>query len=242
MPSKEKKNKPASPESVYINRELSWLAFNKRVLLEAADPKVPLLERLKFLMIYQSNLEEFYRVRIGILTHRDLLAPDKGDPISGMLPAVQIDEALKVTRDQQALMESVWKDIREELRVNNEYKIKVMEVADSGADRNDQLIITGDLELNNGVVVLELTEDHNLNHHDNFTVLFSAENSEDFEPGFIKNYVQAPALLTNLKYEMISSNTWAITGTADYNAVPEPATWLMLLLGAAGLLCWRKRK
>ena len=76
MPGKEKKNKSARPESVYINRELSWLAFNRRVLLEAADPNVPLLERLKFLMIYQSNLEEFFRVRIGILSHRALLTPD----------------------------------------------------------------------------------------------------------------------------------------------------------------------
>lgn len=119
MPSKEKKNKKPAAESIYVNRELSWLAFNKRVLLEAADRRVPLLERLKFLMIYQSNLEEFYRVRIGILTHRDLLAPDKGDPVSGMLPAAQIVEALRVTREQQALMESVWKDIRDELRGNN---------------------------------------------------------------------------------------------------------------------------
>ena len=118
MPSKEKKSKQAAPESIYVNRELSWLAFNKRVLLEAADPKVPLLERLKFLMIYQSNLEEFYRVRIGILTHRDLLAPEKGDPVSGMLPATQITEALRVTREQQALMEGIWKGIREELHVN----------------------------------------------------------------------------------------------------------------------------
>ena len=54
-------------ENCYINRELSWLSFNERVLLEAADGSVPLLERLKFLMIYQTNLEEFYRVRIGIL-------------------------------------------------------------------------------------------------------------------------------------------------------------------------------
>ena len=119
MPSKEKKNKKPAAESIYVNRELSWLAFNKRVLLEAADRRVPLLERLKFLMIYQSNLEEFYRVRIGILTHRDMLAPDRGDPVSGMLPAEQIVEALRITREQQALMESVWKDIRDELRANN---------------------------------------------------------------------------------------------------------------------------
>ena len=122
MPSKEKKAKrPAEslPESIYINRELSWLAFNRRVLLEAADPSVPLLERLKFLMIYQSNLEEFYRVRIGILSHRELLAPDKPDPVSGLLPAVQISEALRVTREQQSLMESIWKTIRDELHANN---------------------------------------------------------------------------------------------------------------------------
>ena len=105
-------------KSVYLNRELSWLAFNERVLLEAADRSVPLLERLKFLMIYQSNLEEFYRVRIGILTHRAMLTPDKKDPLSGMLPDQQITEVLRVTREQQALVESIWKAIREELRSN----------------------------------------------------------------------------------------------------------------------------
>ena len=83
MPAKEKARKPGAGEKGresppgYINRELSWLSFNERVLLEAADTTVPLLERLKFLMIYQSNLEEFYRVRIGILTHRAILTPDK---------------------------------------------------------------------------------------------------------------------------------------------------------------------
>lgn len=120
-PTREKKNKGASSaprDSIYINRELSWLAFNKRVLLEAADPKVPLLERLKFLMIYQSNLEEFYRVRIGILTHRALLAPDKVDPVSELLPETQITEALRVTREQLVLMESIWKSIRDELHAN----------------------------------------------------------------------------------------------------------------------------
>ena len=121
MATKEKKSeseKKAAPESIFVNRELSWLAFNLRVLQEAADPAVPLLERLKFLMIYQSNLEEFYRVRIGILTHRALLTPDKTDPLSGLLPDAQIAEVLRVTREQQTLMESIWKAIREELRAN----------------------------------------------------------------------------------------------------------------------------
>ncbi len=121
MPTKEKKSKnsrSAPPESIFINRELSWLAFNRRVLLEAADPKVPLLERLKFLMIYQSNLEEFFRVRIGILTHRVMLAPDKADPVSGMLPAQQISESLRITTEQQSLLESIWKGVRDELQAN----------------------------------------------------------------------------------------------------------------------------
>ena len=127
MASNKKKSKETeitAPESIYVNRELSWLAFNERVLLEAADSQVPLLERLKFLAIYQSNLEEFYRVRIGILTHRSLLTPMKADALSGMLPEEQIRAALRVTGEQQALAESVWKLIRGELR---EYGAEVLD-------------------------------------------------------------------------------------------------------------------
>ena len=117
-------DKQTAKVNTYINRELSWLAFNQRVLLEAADNSVPLLERLKFLMIYQSNLEEFFRVRIGILKHRAILTPEKTDPFSGLQPAGEIQEVLRVVREQQSLLESVWKTIREELKAN---KIDVLD-------------------------------------------------------------------------------------------------------------------
>ena len=115
----EKQKKSEAGESCFLNRELSWLAFNERVLLEAADSAVPLLERLKFLSIYQSNLDEFYRVRIGILTHRAILTPNKVDELSGLSPEEQIRQAQRVTAEQQGLMESVWKLIRSQLKAEN---------------------------------------------------------------------------------------------------------------------------
>src|SRR3954471_22438043 len=73
----------------YINRELSWLEFNHRVLDESRHPQIPLLERLKFLAITGSNLDEFFMVRVGGLQILAARPGSKPDP-SGMTPQEQL--------------------------------------------------------------------------------------------------------------------------------------------------------
>lgn len=72
------------------NRELSWLRFDRRVLEEAADPAVPALERLKFVSIFSSNLDEFFMVRVGSLFDIAHMTPDDADSKTGWTPAEQL--------------------------------------------------------------------------------------------------------------------------------------------------------
>ena len=83
---------------LYINRELSWLKFNQRVLGQAMDPAIPHMERMKFISIFNSNLDEFFMIRVGTLTDTALLEPDTRDNKSGMSPQEQLDAIFQETR------------------------------------------------------------------------------------------------------------------------------------------------
>src|SRR5215470_20131345 len=77
--------------ALYLNRELSWLEFNRRVLGEARDPQVPLLERLKFLAIFSSNLDEFFMVRVGGLQQKVQVGIAVGSGADKMPPSEQLE-------------------------------------------------------------------------------------------------------------------------------------------------------
>src|SRR5437763_8132208 len=84
--------------SLYINRELSWLEFNRRVLEEARDPSVPLLERLKFLAIFNSNLDEFFMVRVGGIQQKVHAGIAVGSGADKMPPKTQLDRIHQIVR------------------------------------------------------------------------------------------------------------------------------------------------
>ena len=98
-------------QAAYINRELSWLDFNTRVLEEAQDETNPLIERLKFLAIFCSNLDEFFMVRVGGLFDQSLTGLVGEDTITGMTPAQQLDAIFKKVRKMIATYNTAQKTL-----------------------------------------------------------------------------------------------------------------------------------
>lgn len=100
------------------NRELSWLRFNRRVLKEAADPCVPALERLKFVSIFSSNLDEFFMVRVGSLFDLANMTPDDTDSKTGWTPAEQLQHIYRTIPGLLTMKKHIYTAVMEVLTQN----------------------------------------------------------------------------------------------------------------------------
>jgi len=115
----------------FLNRELTWLSFNSRVLHEAADERNPLLERLKFLAIVSSNLDEFFMKRIGSLK-RKVAAGIQDKSADGLTAQQQIDACYNAIREQELQQRELLKVLREQLATHN---IKIVSYDDVNTDQ-----------------------------------------------------------------------------------------------------------
>ncbi len=103
-----------------VNREISWLAFNHRVLQEAADPTVPLIERLRFLGIFSDNLDEFFKVRVASI-RRMVQLDIKAKKLTGGNPQKLLRQIQQIVLEQQKEFETIYFRIIDELKRENIY-------------------------------------------------------------------------------------------------------------------------
>ena len=112
----------------YINREISWLHFNKRVLQESADKKVPLIERLRFLGIFSNNLDEFFKVRYATVKRIVEAGKTGKSVLGGEIAKDLLEEITNIVIKQQTESLKILKQIEDELETKNIFIIKEDEI------------------------------------------------------------------------------------------------------------------
>lgn len=107
----------------FINREISWLSFNERVLQEAEDPATPLFERIRFIGIFSNNLDEFFRVRVAAVRRMVDFGRDEENLLGNLTPKELHDKIQSVVIRQQQKVQTIFRDILDELKEDNIFLI-----------------------------------------------------------------------------------------------------------------------
>ncbi|HEX7358513.1 MAG TPA: RNA degradosome polyphosphate kinase, partial [Ignavibacteriaceae bacterium] len=131
---KELLKKYSKPEN-FINRDLSWVEFNKRVLEEALNPELPLLEKIKFISIFCSNLDEFYMIRISGL--KEQIAANVEEPsIDGLTPIEQLKKVEKALKPLLKTLDNYWtNEIVPALKENKIHLLTYEEISETAAEK-----------------------------------------------------------------------------------------------------------
>ncbi|MDY3903400.1 polyphosphate kinase 1 [Peptoniphilus sp.] len=153
-------------KSYFQNRELSWLRFNERVLLEATEDSVPDLEKLKFVSIFVSNLDEFFMVRVGSLHDLSAIKKEVKDNKTGMNAGEQINAILKTLPAMYREKDEIFKKVSENLERSNIRELKYSDldleqksfVEDFYIKRIDQLVSPQIVDINHPFPFLENTK------------------------------------------------------------------------------------
>ncbi len=117
---KQKYNHTMTPVQKHINRELSWLQFNERVLQEAMDTLVPIIERLRFLGIFSNNRDEFFRVRVASIRRMMQVVPGKEEKL-GFSPRKLLKEITRTVEQQEVLFTNTFRNVISDLEKENIY-------------------------------------------------------------------------------------------------------------------------
>lgn len=191
------------------NRELSWLRFNQRVLEEASDKSNPVLERLKFISIFSSNLDEFFMVRVGSLFDLARISPDEIDNKSGQTPQEQLDHIYNIIPGLVELKKQIYASVVADLSEQNIQDVAYGELTDPERVYIDQYFQSNILPILSPIII---GSHHPVPHLVNkclyITVLLTAKKGKTAIglipiPATLPPYIKLPN--TNIRYIRIES-------------------------------------